>query len=377
MIPAMLHALILAGGAGTRLWPESRSRRPKQCLRIAGERTMIQATVDRLGDLVPLERIRIATTAELAGMIQEQLSQLPREAILAEPCPRNTAPCIGLAALGILRDDPEGTMIVMPADHVIEPAEAFRESVRAAAALVEREPGWLVTFGVRPAQAATGFGYIERGGPLAVAPSQPGPQRVQPAAAPATYRVAHFHEKPSRAVAQRYVAAGGHYWNAGIFLWRARTILDALARHQPDIYGHLEAISAAVDAPTFAEVLKREFAAMPKISIDYAVMEKAHQVAVVETTFAWDDVGSWMAFQRHQGLDEQGNSLDAPRHLAINAEGTILRSSSASQLVVLAGVRDLVVVVTPDAILVADKHDERSIAAVTEELKKRGWVEYL
>jgi len=338
---------------------------------------MIQATVDRLGDLVPLERIRVATTAELAGTIQEQLSQLPREAILAEPCPRNTAPCIGLAAIRVLRDDPEGTMIVMPADHVIASAEAFRECVRAAAALVEREPEWLVTFGVRPAHAATGFGYIERGEPLAVASPQPDPGSDRPAASPAVYRVTRFHEKPSRAVAEEYVAAGGYYWNAGIFLWKARTILDALARHQPEVYRRLEAISAAADTPTFAEVLQGEFAAMPKISIDYAVMEKARQVAVVETTFRWDDVGSWVAFQRHQERDEQGNSLDAPRHLAINAEGTILRSSSAGQLVVVAGVRDLVVVVTPDAILVADKHDERSIAAVTEELRKRGWEEYL
>jgi mannose-1-phosphate guanylyltransferase len=230
-----------------------------------------------------------------------------------------------------------------------------------------------VTFGVRPAYAATGFGYIERGEPLAVAPQQPGAAQAQPPPAPAMYRVARFHEKPARAVAEMYVAAGGYYWNAGIFLWKARTILDALARHQPEIYRRLEAVSAAVDAPTFADVLQHQFAAMPKISIDYAVMEKAGQVAVVETTFAWDDVGSWVAFQRHQEQDGQGNSLEAPRHLAVNAQGTILRSTSVDQLVVLAGVRDLVVVVTPDAILVADKHDERSIAAVTEELQKRGW----
>ncbi len=337
---------------------------------------MIQATVDRLGDLVPLERIRVATTADLAGTIQEQLSQLPREAILAEPCPRNTAPCIGLAALRVVRDDPEGTMIVMPADHVIAPAEAFRECVRAAAALVEREPQWLVTFGVRPTYAATGFGYIERGEPLAVAPPS-GPGADLPAATPAMYRVARFHEKPARAVAEQYLAAGGYYWNAGIFLWKARTILDALARHHPEIHRRLEAISAAAGAPAFADVLQHEFAAMPRISIDYAVMEKAREVAVVETTFQWDDVGSWMAFQRHLARDEQGNSLEAPRHLAVNAQGTILRSSNAGQLVVLAGVRDLVVVVTPDAILVADKHDERSIAAVTEELQKRGWEEHL
>jgi mannose-1-phosphate guanylyltransferase len=330
---------------------------------------LLQATVDRLGPLVPLERIVIATRRDLAGQTQDQLSQLPRGAILAEPCPRNTAPCIGLAAIRIVRDDPEATMVVLPADQIISPPEAFQDAVRLAAALVEEDPRRLVTFGIRPTCPATGFGYIERGEPL----SLNGPV----AAGAAIHRVRRFHEKPARPVAEEYVAAGRFSWNAGIFVWRAQTILDALARFRPEIHAHLMRIAEAADGPQFSEVLEREFAAMEKVSIDFAVMERAEEVVVVEPTFQWDDVGGWAALQRYRPHDDRGNVTDAERYLQINSSGNVLRVEDPGHLVVVAGVKDLVVVVTPDATLVANKHDEKSIAAITEELRKRGWTEYL
>jgi mannose-1-phosphate guanylyltransferase len=356
---------------------------------------MLQATADRLGDMVPLDHIWIATTKSLAGAVQEQLSELPRGAVVAEPCPRNTAPCIGLAAVHILRRDPEATMAVLPADQVIAPQEAFQETLRAAAALVEEDPRRLVTFGIKPHYPSTGFGYIERGEGigdwgLGIGDRDPGVSRNPPASNPQSpipnpsshrhptaYRVARFHEKPQRAVAERYVAAGTYYWNSGMFVWKARTILDALRRHQPAIAAGLERIAEACDRPNFVEVLEGEFAAMPKISIDYAVMEHAEEAIVLEAPFAWDDVGGWLAWARYAGADEHDNRTDAARHVEINAGGNVVLATEAGRVVVLAGVKDLVVIVTPDAVLVADKHDEASIAAVTKELKARGWEEYL
>lgn len=394
----MLHAVIMAGGSGTRLWPESRTSRPKQFMRIEGDRTLLQAAVDRLGPIVPLDRIVIATRRDLASQAQEQLSQLPREAILAEPCPRNTAPCIGLAAIRIVRGDPEGTMVVLPADQIISPPEAFQAAVRLAEAIVDDDPRRLVTFGIRPTYPATGFGYIERGEPLrlpttwsqekgtgSVANRVPVTEDTTSdgacppiADAPtAVHRVLRFHEKPALAKAQEYVEAGRFSWNAGIFVWKARTILDALARFRPEIHAQLMRIAEAADGPRSFEVLQREFAAMEKVSIDYAVMEKAEEVVVVEPAFQWDDVGGWLALERYRPRDEQGNVTDAERHVAINSSGVLLRVADPGHLVVVAGVEDLVVVVTPDATLVANKRDEKSIAAITEELRKRGWTEYL
>lgn len=366
----MLYAVIMAGGSGTRLWPESRTARPKQLLAVEGERTMLQATADRLGDLVPLDRVLIATREDLAAEVHAQLSQLPRGSILAEPCPRNTAPCIGLAAIRIVRDDPEATMAVLPADQIIAPPDAFRDALRLAADLVEERPERLVTFGIRPTYAATGFGYIERGESLPFPPSGA-------AGARGVHRVLRFHEKPTLAVAEEYVASGGFLWNSGIFVWKAQTLLDSLARHRPQLHARLMRIAAASDSARFDEVLRQEFAAMEKISIDYAVMERAEEVVVVEPALAWDDVGGWMALERYRPHDDRGNVTDAPRHVVVNSLGTLIRAHNPNHVVVVAGVKDLVVVVTPDATLVADKHDEKSLAAITEELRRRGWTEYL
>ncbi|HEV3136803.1 MAG TPA: mannose-1-phosphate guanylyltransferase [Pirellulales bacterium] len=359
----MLHAVIMAGGSGTRFWPESRGARPKQLLRLVGERSMIQATVDRLGAVVPPERILVVTNAQLVDDVWNQLPMLESRAIIGEPCRRDTAPCIGLAALEIVRDDPDGTMVVLPADHVISPDDAFRNAIAAAAELVADSPARIVTFGIRPTYPAESFGYIERGKPL-----------DPPADFPA-YQVSQFREKPKAEVARKYLAAGTFYWNSGIFVWKAATILKALEQHQPKMLAHLTAIAAAVDSPRYEEVFKREFTAIQGVSIDYAVMEHARDVVMIEAPFAWDDVGSWQAIARLQGTDAEGNTI-AAQHLGLRTSGTIVRGPD-NHLIVTLGLSDCIVVHTPDATLVANKHDEESIRQLVQMIAERGWQQYL
>jgi mannose-1-phosphate guanylyltransferase len=271
---------------------------------------------------------------------------------------------VGLAALLVARHDPDATMAVMPSDHVIAPAARFREAIEQAAALVAEAPGRLVTFGIKPTYPAESFGYIQQGAPLA-----------RPHGAAPAHAVARFKEKPPASVAQEYLAAGNFLWNAGIFVWKASTILEALAARQPECLAHLEAIVAAWDTPERDAVFDREFAAIKGISIDYAVLEHATDVVVIEAPFQWDDLGGWSAVARQRGADTEGNTI-VGRHLGIDSVRTIVHSG-ADHLVVTMGLEDMLVVHTPDATLVADRAHEEAVRKVVAELEKRGWSEFL
>lgn len=367
----MLHAIIMAGGSGTRFWPLSRAATPKQLLQLTGERTMVQMTVDRLGDLVTPERTVIVTNERLVDAIARQLPDLPAGAVVGEPCRRDTAPCIGLAATRVLRDDADAIMAVMPADHVIPTDEVFRRAVRRAVQLVDEQPQRIVTFGIKPTYPAEIFGYIHRGEPL----TGGGKPAGQSADDHRVFRVRQFREKPNAATAAKYVESGEYYWNSGIFVWRAATILDALAEHQPQMLKHLKCIDATWGTDQYDEVFRREFTAIKGVSIDYAVMEHATDVAVIEAPFEWDDVGSWQSLARLKGADDSGNTV-VGRHLGVDTHGTIVRSDD-EHLVVTLGLEDCIVVHTPNATLVANKHDEESIRQVVEALKEKGWDEYL
>lgn len=359
----MLHAVIMAGGSGTRFWPASRRNHPKQLLQLAGDRSMLQSTVERMTGLCPPERVLVVTNQQLVQQVRRQLPQLPAAAVIGEPAKRDTAPCVALAAEWLLAEDPDAVMLVTPADHVIEPAEKFRAAVAQAVGLVEADPSRIVTFGIRPTYPAEVFGYIERGEPLTVE----GPF--------ATYGVERFREKPDAATAQGFLEAGSFYWNAGIFVWKARTIVEAIREHEPAIAAQVARIVAARNQTDFPEVFAREFSAIKGKSIDYAVMEKYRPILLIEAPFHWDDVGNWTAVPRISGVDEQGNSPRG-KTLSLETRNTILRTT-AEHLVVTLGVSDLIIVHTPDATLVANRNDEAAVKQVVERLEQLGWDQYL
>lgn len=362
----MLHAIIMAGGSGTRFWPASRRATPKQMLSLVGDETMIRQTSDRLGSVVPPERRMVVTNQRLVAGVAEQLPDLPADAIVGEPCKRDTAPCIGLAALLIAkaRQDPDGTMLVMPADHVIGPPEAFQAAVKQAETLVDADPTRIVTFGIKPTYPAEIFGYIQRDQPLA-----------DPGGSASAFGVARFREKPDAATAAEFLDSGDYYWNSGIFCWRASTILDALRERQPETLDRLEKIVEAWDTADGSAVFEREFTAIEGVSIDYAVMEHATNVAVIEAPFEWDDLGGWQSLPRRLGSDDDGNTI-VGKHLGMKTTGSIVRSTD-DHLVVTLGCEDLIVVHTPEATLVANKHDEESIRQIVKQLEELGWEDFL
>jgi mannose-1-phosphate guanylyltransferase len=358
----MLYATIMAGGAGTRFWPASRKQTPKQLLKLVGERSMLQSTVDRLEGLCDGDHLLIVTNESLVDPIAEQLPQVPRESVIGEPAKRDTAPCVALAAALVFNTDPEATMVVMPADHVIQPREVFQQALAHAAQLVAEDPTRIITFGIRPTYPAEVFGYIERG------------ESIEGCEFP-TFRVRRFREKPDAATAREFLDAGTFYWNSGIFVWKAATILDALRQFEPDMMAHVQKISDSIETDHFEDTLQSEFCAIKGISIDYAVMERYQNVLVVESPFEWDDLGNWTAVPRVSGTDEQGNSVSG-RHLSIKTSNSIIHAEG-EHLVVTVGMDDCIVVHTPDATLVANKKDEAAIREIVAELEKRQWNSYL
>lgn len=338
----MLHAVIMAGGSGTRFWPKSRRNQPKQLIRLFGDATMLQQTVARIAPLAPAERTWIITGEDQADAVRAQLPELPPDHVVAEPCPRDTAPCVGLAATLLLKHDPDATMIVMPADHVITPEETFVRTVRAAVATIDTDPSALITFGIKPTRAETGYGYIERGDEL----EHGGGVRV--------HRAKMFREKPNKETAEQFVADGGFVWNSGIFVWKARTILDEIAEHCADLAEALARIGQALQTPRERAVLEAEFPKMKKRPIDKAVMEKARNVLVFEVNYDWNDVGDWRALASLLPRDElthnaiQGNvrTLDTKNSIAIADQGG---------LIAMLGLEDIVVIQSKGATLVARK----------------------
>lgn len=348
-----LHGVVLAGGSGTRFWPRSRSAVPKQFLRLGGDRTLIQATVDRLEGLSPPARTYVVTGEAHRALVREQLPQLAASHVLVEPAPRDTAAAIALATCVVAKDSGEDAVLaVLPSDHAIRPAEKLRACLARGA---ERaRAGAIVTFGIPPTSPSSAYGYIKRGAELA----------------DGVALVEKFEEKPDRATAQRYLDGGQHAWNSGMFVFAARTMKAELARHLPRTLATVERIVAARGTPAEAEVMGREWASLEKISVDYAVMERAERIEVLATDFEWSDVGSWAAAGELFSRDAFANAVDQSEVVALDSKGCIVAGDGRA--VALVGLEDVVVVQTKDALLVCKKDRVEDVKKVVAELEKRG-----
>jgi mannose-1-phosphate guanylyltransferase len=359
----MLHALIMAGGGGTRFWPRSRQARPKQFLTLAGDRTLLQQACDRLEAQVAPEHTWVVTAEQHRTEAERQLPHLSAGHVVGEPCGRDTAACIGLGAALIARQDPDAVMLVTPADHVIEPAQEFRRAVQAAALVADEHPQALITFGIPPTYPATGYGYIHRG-----------PEVARRQGVPA-FRVRAFREKPASELAEQFVASGEYFWNSGIFVWRAATILAELCARKPALADAVERIAEVWDSPRGDAVLWDEYPKLEKVSIDYAVMEHAADVLVLQAPYRWDDVGSWLALERMHPQDADGNTIDAT-HVGLGTTNCVV-VGDAGRLITTVGVSNLLIIQDGDATLVADRREEGTVKQLVERLKQQGMDKYL
>ncbi|MBN2539816.1 MAG: mannose-1-phosphate guanylyltransferase [Deltaproteobacteria bacterium] len=356
-----MYAVIMAGGKGTRFWPLSREKKPKHLLNITGKKTIIQYTVDRVTPLVEKDNILIVTGASHCDEIREQLPELPAENILIEPVGRNTAPCIGLAAIHIRKRDPDAVMFVLPSDHLITNAEGFLASLTTAREMAKREP-CLVTIGIKPRWPETGYGYMERG----TVADTIGETKI--------YAVRSFREKPDQATAEAFFRDGGFFWNSGMFIWKASTILDNIKKLIPDLYEGLLTIEDSIGTKHEEEILSEVYRNIKPVSIDYGVMEKAPGVCMVEGDFGWNDIGSWDALWDVMDKDDKGN---ATRGNIIRFDTSNSLVYSPQKMVALIGVEDLIVVETEDSLLICRRGSSQDVKKVVKHLEEKGMKEYL
>jgi mannose-1-phosphate guanylyltransferase len=358
------YGVIMAGGGGTRLWPLSNRERPKQMLTLGGERTLFQVAVDRLEGLLPAHRILVVTVAEQARQLQIQCPDIPKENYLIEPMPRGTASVVGLAAAALHSRDPEATMAILTADHYIENVTGFKDVLRAAAGAAQ--DGYLVTLGIQPTTPSTGYGYIQRG------------QELDAYGDHQAYRVKRFREKPNHELAEEMIRQGDHYWNSGMFIWRADRILEAFQKHMPDLYADLKEIEDAWNSEQREDVVGKIWPNIKPETIDYGIMEHASDVAVLPASdLGWNDVGSWDSlFEIHSG-DENGNIVIGARHINLDSSSSLIVGEAEERLIVTIGVEDLIVIDTGSALLICPKGDSQRVREAVARIKEKGLNEYL
>jgi len=353
--------VIMAGGSGERFWPSSRMRKPKQLLQLTSPtQTMLEEAVSRIEPLIPRENIIVITSALLQQPIIDAMPSLPAENVIAEPSKRNTAPCLALAAAVIQTRSANASMAVLTADHFIGDAEAFRRDVDAALTFAEEHQA-LVTMGIPPTRPETGYGYIEL---------------PTPRAADQLQQVVRFKEKPTFDVALDYVSSGAYMWNSGMFFWTVAALTAALQEHLPEVGSTISVMTDEISSNN-SEALVATFSALPDISIDYGVMERAHNVFVLPATFPWDDVGSWDALTRMRTCDASENVVAGDVSLIDTHDSIVVNEATREHVVTVLGIDGLVIVHTDDATLVTTKDKAQEVKRIVTDLRKNGREQFL
>lgn len=357
-------AVIMAGGRGERFWPRSRKNMPKQFLSLTKDgKTMIQHTIDRISPLIDIEDIFIVTNNNYKNLVLEQLPNIKEKNIILEPASRNTAPCIGLVSTYIKYKykREETVMIVLPSDHLIKYNEIFLDSLRKATEIANEESN-MVTIGIMPSYAETGYGYINFG------------YNDEDKRYDGAYKVKSFVEKPNLEKAKEYLSSGKYLWNSGMFVWKTSTILRSIKKYMPEMYDGLLKIEEAIETDSEKEILNREFSRFESVSIDYGIMEKYSDIYTIPGSFGWDDVGSWLALERTYQSNENGNVVDG-NVITVNVKNSIIQGKD--KLIATVGIENIVVVDTEDAILICSKDKVQDVKKVIENLKVCNREQYL
>lgn len=344
------YAVIMAGGIGSRFWPKSRVSKPKQYLSLVDDGTLIQNTTARLQGLFSKDTIFVVSNKSQERLIRDQLPWLPLDNILFEPVGRNTAPAIGLAAIHLLDSDPDATMVVLPSDHRIANAKAFLDALSSAIDIAKTNEDALVTLGIQPTYPATGYGYIESG------------EKYDNA----SYKVARFTEKPKRDNAKEFLAAGTFFWNSGIFIWQAATIIKLIKKYMPDLYSGLMEIQSALHTNDAAAVCEKVYTELEGESIDFGILEKAQNVYVIPAEFGWNDLGTWEEVYKSSAKDESGNVMIG-EPLLKDVKNSYVEATN--RIVAVIGVEDLIIVDQPDALLICKKERSQDVRWVTKKLQ--------
>lgn len=359
-----VFAVIMAGGVGSRFWPRSREKTPKQLLEIVGKGTLIQNTVKRISDLIEPKNIIIVTSKVQKPTIIKQIPSIPAENIIEEPLGRNTAPCIGLASLFIRRIDPDAVSVVLPADHIIHDEGEFQRVLRLAT-WVAYESGKLITVGIQPTRPETGYGYIQ------VIDVDDG---TNPYFEKGVFNVKTFAEKPNIEIAKKFIESGDFLWNSGMFIWRVDSVLREIERFLPELYKELLNIDNFIGSKKYENIVETAYRKIRGISVDYGVMEKSHDVYVIKGKFGWSDVGSWDEVYRISGKDENGNTVTGQAFLQGTKNSFI---HAGEKFVAAIGVDDLIIVAADDAVLVCKKGQSQDVKEVVDFLRRKQKAEFL